>query len=229
MPITSPVERISGPSAGSTSGNRLNGSTASLTATWPVTGSVSSPSARSSASVAPSITRVATLASGMPLALATNGTVRLARGLASITYTVVPATANCTLIRPRTSSRWAIAVGVRLDHLDHPVGQRLRRDRARRVAGVHAGLLDVLHHAADQHLAGVIADGVDVDLDGARQEAVDQHGPLGRQPAFRAEAAEPASARPSPAPGGCGRGRSASPARRARSSGARAPGSRSGR
>ena len=45
-------------------------------------------------------------------------------------------------------------------------GSVWRRDRARRVAGVHAGLLDVLHHAADQHLAGVVADGVDVDLDG---------------------------------------------------------------
>ena len=33
---------------------------------------------------------VATLASGTPVALATNGTVRLARGLASMTYTVVP-------------------------------------------------------------------------------------------------------------------------------------------
>ncbi len=33
MPITSPVERISGPSAVSTSGKRLNGSTASFTAT----------------------------------------------------------------------------------------------------------------------------------------------------------------------------------------------------
>ena len=85
MPITSPVERISGPSAGSTSGNRLKGITASLTATWPPTGSRSTPSARSSASVAPSITRVATLASDTPVAFATNGTVRLARGFASIT------------------------------------------------------------------------------------------------------------------------------------------------
>ena len=31
MPSTSPVERISGPSTGSTSGNMLNGKTASLT------------------------------------------------------------------------------------------------------------------------------------------------------------------------------------------------------
>ena len=31
--------------------------------------------------------------------------------------------------------------------------QRVRRQRARRVAGVHAGLLDVLHDAADHHVA----------------------------------------------------------------------------
>ena len=113
MPITSPVERISGPSAGSTSGNRENGSTASFTATvvdgLRRTDGSRRPSARSSSSIAPSITRVATLASGTPVALATNGTVRLARGLASITYTVVPVTAYCTLIRPRTSRRSAIA------------------------------------------------------------------------------------------------------------------------
>ena len=39
--------------------------------------------------------------------------------------------------------------------VDHRGGQRLRRDRAGRVARVHAGLLDVLHHPADEHLAGV--------------------------------------------------------------------------
>ena len=49
------------------------------------------------------------MASGTPVALATNGTVRLARGFASITYTVEPTTANCTLISPRTSRRSAIA------------------------------------------------------------------------------------------------------------------------
>ena len=86
MPMTSPVERISGPSMVSTSGKRLNGSTASFTETWPPSaGGRSSPSARSSSSVAPTITRAATLASGTPVALLTNGTVRLARGFASIT------------------------------------------------------------------------------------------------------------------------------------------------
>ena len=49
----------------------------------PVAGST--PSARSSRSVAPIITRAAALASGTAVALDTNGTVRDARGLASST------------------------------------------------------------------------------------------------------------------------------------------------
>ena len=88
MPMTSPVERISGPSSASASGKRLNGKTASLTATWsPATGSASSPLSRSSSSVAPSITRAAIFTNGTPVALATKGTVRDARGLASMTNT----------------------------------------------------------------------------------------------------------------------------------------------
>ena len=97
MPMTSPVERISGPSRLSTTcpsrvRNRWNGSTASLTATgaWlgivpPSPNAGSMPSARSSLMVAPSMTRAAALATGTPVALATNGTVREARGLASRT------------------------------------------------------------------------------------------------------------------------------------------------
>ena len=81
--MTSPVDFISGPSSESARGKRPNGSTASLTDTWlPVKGSASS----MSASRSPSISRAATLASGTPTALETNGTVREARGLASITY-----------------------------------------------------------------------------------------------------------------------------------------------
>ena len=44
--------------------------------------------------------------------------------------------------------------------------------------------------AADEHLAGGVADGVDVDLDGVLEEAVDEHRPLGRQAALPAERAE---------------------------------------
>ena len=72
--------------------NRLNGITASLTATGALAGrsppspsAGSSPSARSSAMVAPSMIRAAALASGVAVAFDTNGTVRDARGLASST------------------------------------------------------------------------------------------------------------------------------------------------
>ena len=116
MPMTSPVERISGPSTASTSGKRLHGSTASLTAMWsPSTFGRSRPSSANSAKVAPHMTRAATLTSGTPVAFATNGTVREARGFASITKTCpVPGspperlTANWTLIRPCTSSASAM-------------------------------------------------------------------------------------------------------------------------
>ena len=57
----------------------------------------------------PSITRAAALASGVAVALETNGTVREARGLASSTYRVSPASANWMLIRPRTPTPRAIA------------------------------------------------------------------------------------------------------------------------
>ena len=81
MPITSPVDFISGPSTESAPAKRANGSTASLTQTWPL-GIVGS---SCSASGSPSISRQASFASGAPIALETNGTVREARGLASIT------------------------------------------------------------------------------------------------------------------------------------------------
>ena len=40
---------------------------------------------------------------------------------------------------------------------------------------MHAGLLDMLHHAGDVDVAAV-ANGIDVDFDGAAQIAVKQHG-----------------------------------------------------
>ena len=96
-PMTSPVDFISGPSTVSTfcpSGvwNRLKGITASLTAIgWsagrspPSPCAGSTPAARRSAIDSPSMTRAAALASGVAVALETNGTVREARGLASRT------------------------------------------------------------------------------------------------------------------------------------------------
>ncbi len=78
-PMTSPVDRISGPSTVSTPGKRANGNTASLTPTCRRAGGLSSKLASGS----PAITRAAILATGMPITLATNGTVREARGLTS--------------------------------------------------------------------------------------------------------------------------------------------------
>ena len=79
--MTSPVERISGPSTVSTPGKRANGNTASLTPTWP-----SSPALAGKAeSASPAISRAAILAIGSPITLATKGTVREARGFTSST------------------------------------------------------------------------------------------------------------------------------------------------
>jgi hypothetical protein len=73
-PITSPVERISGPRIGSTPGNLLNGNTASLTLKY---GGITSRGAcrrgrpADSFSFWPAMQRAAILASGWPVALLT--------------------------------------------------------------------------------------------------------------------------------------------------------------
>jgi hypothetical protein len=80
--MTSPVERISGESNDVLAVNLLNGNTDSLTAQY--FGQISSvkPSSRS---VLPAMTFAASFASGTPMALLTNGTVRDARGFTSST------------------------------------------------------------------------------------------------------------------------------------------------
>ena len=82
MPMTSPVERISGPSTMSTPGNLANGKTASLTETYLGIGSVVTPWFSSDL---PTMTRAAAWARFSPVALETKGTVREARGLTSKT------------------------------------------------------------------------------------------------------------------------------------------------
>ena len=107
MPITSPVERISGPRMVSTPANFANGNTASLTATCLGVTSLMP----ISFSVLPAAMRAATFASGTPVTFETNGTVRDARGLTSRMKMPRPSrgTANCTFMRPRTSSSRASA------------------------------------------------------------------------------------------------------------------------
>ena len=82
IPITSPVDFISGPRTVSTPGNLMNGNTASLTLTCTGTISAVKPC---SASERPTMQRAAILANGTPIALLTKGTVRLARGFTSST------------------------------------------------------------------------------------------------------------------------------------------------
>ena len=82
MPMTSPVDFISGPRSVSTPGKRLKGKTDSLTAICSISTSWVKPS---SSRVFPTITLAASLARGTPVALQTKGTVREARGLTSRT------------------------------------------------------------------------------------------------------------------------------------------------
>ena len=132
------------------------------------------------------MTSAAALASGTAVALETNGTVRDARGFASSTYSTPAASAYCTLSSPRTPTPRAIfSVASRIAAMS-AAAQGDRRQRARRVAGVDAGLLDVLHHAAEVQLLAVV-EGVHVDLDRVVEEPVDQH---------RVVRARPAVARP---------------------------------
>ena len=71
--------------------------------------------------------------------------------------------------------------GLRLDALDLVVAQRVGRQRARGVAGVHARLLHVLHDPAHHHPLAV-RDGVHVDLEGVLEELVHQDGMLRAHP-----------------------------------------------
>ena len=178
MPITSPVERISGPSSESTSGKRSNGRTASFTLTCSgrrPPPSASMPSARSSASVGPSMVRAATLASGDARRLGDERD-RPARPRVRLDDEDLPLLHGVLDVeRPEDSERGGDAARVVLDEGHGRVVERRRRDHAGRVAGVHAGLLDVLHDRPDQHLAGDVADGVDVDLDRVLEEPVDEH------------------------------------------------------
>ena len=92
MPMTSPVDFISGPSTVSTPWKRPNGSTASLTEI-DASGGRSAPSPAAAAAPRRAaarwwcrvMIRAAAFATGTAVAFETNGTVRLARGLASST------------------------------------------------------------------------------------------------------------------------------------------------
>ena len=70
-------------------------------------------------------------------------------------------------------------LGVAAHLLDLAVPDEVRGQDAGRVAGMDARVFDVLHHPPD-HAAPAVGDGVHIPLEGVFQEAVDEHGMLGR-------------------------------------------------
>src|SRR5216684_3578113 len=68
------------------------------------------------------------------------------------------------------------APGVVADALEHPGREAYRGQHARRVARVHAGLLDMLHDAANDHVIAV-GERVYVHFGGVFEKLVDQYGP----------------------------------------------------
>ncbi len=184
MPMTSPVERISGPSTESTVWpsfvrKRLKGSTASLTETGESSG-----------------TREPSTSRQEPLGLELGD--RRAR------HDARRGLGQRDAERLRDERHRAARARVGLDHVEHAradrelhvdeplhpdalrdregrgadavdlgAPERDRRQRAARVARVDAGLLEVLHHAADVELVAVV-ERVDVEFDRVVEEAVDQ-------------------------------------------------------
>ena len=114
----------------------------------------------------------------MPVALLANGTVREARGFASSTKTSPSDDRELDVEEPDDAEGRREATDDSLDLGRGRGVERRRRQHAGRVAGVDAGLLDVLH---DRRHVGVVpvAERVDVDLDRALEEAVDQDALLG--------------------------------------------------
>ena len=116
MPITSPVERISGPSRVSTPGKRPKGSTASLTLTYPPAGGRhEQPSGAELGEGDAHHHPGRHHRHGTPVALATNGTVRLARGLASMHVTCPVLHRELDVHEPDDAERLGDRPGVRLD------------------------------------------------------------------------------------------------------------------
>ncbi len=174
MPSTSPVERISGPSTGSTSGNMLKGSTTSFT---PTCGMVWRWSFRSLQLRAQHELR----GDAGHRDIADLGHQRHGARGARVGFEhidLVLADGVLDVHHAADLQLAADAQGVFLDGLDVFLRQRHRRNGARGIAGVDAGQFDVLHDGRHKGV-GAVGQRVGFGLDGVVEEAVDQDGPLG--------------------------------------------------
>src|ERR671937_61021 len=165
LAITSPVERISGPSTGSLPGKRAKGSTAALTLTC----FGAARAARSSAArFEPAMSRQAASTRFTPIALLAKGTARVRLEDEHLAL----GDRELDVEQPDDAERGPEPADDRVDLGRDGRGQRRRRQDAGRVARVDARLLDVLHRR--RHVdALAVAEGVDVDLDRVLDEAVD--------------------------------------------------------
>ena len=111
----------------------------------------------------PSIARVASVMKLQLSVFETNGNERLARRLHSITLTSLPRARNWMLKGPVMLSDLAICDADALDLLDRRDVQLLGGQHERRVARVHARVLDVLRDGVVEHGA-VLRDRVELDL-----------------------------------------------------------------
>ena len=150
---------------------RSNGSTTSLTHTWPLVG------VRGQVEVGDPLAEhdpAGELGQRQPDRLGhERHRARGARvGLDHVQTRPSPWIANWTLSRPTTPSARAMPLGLLADLGEHLLAERVRREHAGRVAGMDPGLLDVLHDPGDPDVVAV-AQGVDVDLDRVLQEAVE--------------------------------------------------------
>ena len=110
-----------------------------------------------------------------PVALLANGTVRDARGFDLEHVDLAADEGELDVEQADDAERGPEPAHDAADLGVGAVVERRRRQDAGGVAGVDAGLLDVLHHGADVD-GDAVAERVDVDLDRALEEAVDEHG-----------------------------------------------------
>ena len=173
MPMTSPVERISGPSKTSTPPNLTKGNTASLTAMCLGDDLVDAHLAQGAAGR--DLGR--DLGQRHPDDLGHEG--HRARGArVHLKDEDAAAIARHRELHVHQAAHVQLArQGARLVFDDGHgfAGQGEGRQAAGRVARVDAGLLDVLHHAANDHVL-TVGHHVHVDLDGVAQELVHQDG-----------------------------------------------------
>src|ERR1039458_217931 len=127
--MTSPVERISGPRSVSTPSKRRKGNTGALMEKPRTGGSSVRPMP---GRVSPRQRRAARRANGTPVAFATNGTVREARGFTSRTKSSPPRVAKGKVSGARVSQKRKAELAADLEALGH-----VARDTPRRRLQVH--------------------------------------------------------------------------------------------